>query len=239
MIYTLIALIIIVLIMALLRWQAYEKKNLFVKHNIKVLSFGSVSLVVFIWLLWLMRVESVISNLDLLVLTSMQGLRNHFLNNLMLAVTGIGNVFSLAFLFCGILAGLIYKNSKGKGHFYYEFFSILAIGLICDFFIKHLIGRDRPFGGLILVWGESFPSGHTLMTAIFFFMLVYFFAEDIKNNFFRGIFIGISVFTTLLVGFSRLYLGVHWLSDVLAGLFLGIAVGCFSVAGISWMKKGG
>ena len=70
--------------------------------------------------------------------------------------------------------------------------------------------------------GFSFPSQHAVMAIIFFSLIIFLFAEKIKNNFLKYLFIGANIILILLIGFSRIYLKVHYFSDSLAGLALGL-----------------
>jgi undecaprenyl-diphosphatase len=74
---------------------------------------------------------------------------------------------------------------------------------------------------LIPETGFSFPSGHTTLSIAFFGVLIYLFKDEIKNKTLRYLFITISLLLPFLIAFSRLYLNVHWFTDVVAGLFIG------------------
>lgn len=83
--------------------------------------------------------------------------------------------------------------------------------------IKNLIGRERP----VLHAGYSFPSGHTTITMCFYGIIIYLILHYTRSPFWRNflaIFFGFMIF---MVALSRLWLGVHFPSDVIAGLFLG------------------
>ena len=84
-------------------------------------------------------------------------------------------------------------------------------------FIKNLIQRERP----TLHAGYSFPSGHTTITMCFYGILIYLIMHYVRSQFWRialSVFFGFMIF---MVGLSRMWLGVHFPTDVLAGLFLG------------------
>ena len=63
--------------------------------------------------------------------------------------------------------------------------------------------------------------------------MIYFFKNDIKNIMLRKLFIAVNVMLILLIGFSRVYLGVHWLSDVVAGFCLGLFLVLFLILGFN------
>lgn len=86
-------------------------------------------------------------------------------------------------------------------------------------------GYDRPRPGLVehgmLAHHASFPSGHSMMAAVVYLTLGILLARTQPKKRVRAFIVAISVILTVLVGVSRVYLGVHWPTDVLAGWTLG------------------
>ena len=83
--------------------------------------------------------------------------------------------------------------------------------------IKNMICRERP----CIHPGYSFPSGHTTITMCFYGIIIYLIMQHTRSHFWRiflSVFFGFMIF---MVALSRLWLGVHFPTDVLAGLFLG------------------
>lgn len=89
--------------------------------------------------------------------------------------------------------------------------------------IKEILQRPRPEEALHLIQqgGFSFPSGHAMTGLVFYGLVIYFLLRSIKNISTRGILLAVGVVYIFLIGFSRIYLGVHYPSDVLAGWCLG------------------
>jgi len=86
---------------------------------------------------------------------------------------------------------------------------------------KALIKSPRPINGIVPETGYSFPSGHVTSTMIFLGLLTYFAWQNLKNPRTRTLTAILYIAAESLVGFSRIYLNVHWLSDTLGGYLLG------------------
>ena len=100
----------------------------------------------------------------------------------------------------------------------------MGAGYVIREIAKLLVHRARPEIGVISSTGFSFPSGHATMAILFFGLVIYLFKDEFKSLIAKRIFIAMCVFVALLVSYSRIYLAVHWLSDVLAGIALGVFV---------------
>lgn len=71
--------------------------------------------------------------------------------------------------------------------------------------------------------GYSFPSGHSMVSMAFYGFLIYLIYNNIKNKYIKWILISSLSILIILIGISRIYLGVHYTSDVLAGFLLSIS----------------
>lgn len=103
------------------------------------------------------------------------------------------------------------------------FIATLAIGQSLSLLFKYLLTRSRPnsLHALIDQGGHSFPSGHALGAVIFYGMLAYFAITLLKRHWQHIVITLSGILLIGLIGVSRLYLGVHWFSDVIAGWTLG------------------
>ncbi len=103
-------------------------------------------------------------------------------------------------------------------------------GWIFASLVKIYVERPRPDTMLIAIpHSYSFPSAHATIAIIFFSLLMYLFKDEIQNHLMRIVFIIFNILGFLSIGFSRIYLNVHWMSDVLAGFGLGMFWLTFSI----------
>ena len=101
--------------------------------------------------------------------------------------------------------------------------NLLGIVVLNNVIIKNIIGRDRPSGiNIITEAGKSFPSGHSAVSMVVYGYLIYLTYNYIKNKKIKYLLISILSILILVVGLTRIYLGVHYTSDVLGGYLLGI-----------------
>jgi len=96
--------------------------------------------------------------------------------------------------------------------------------------LKTSIYSPRPLNGLMFETGNSFPSGHTTSTVVLFGLLAFFAWQIWKSARIKVASSLLVAALALLVGFTRIYLNVHWLTDVLAGYFLGASWLTFCIA---------
>lgn len=111
----------------------------------------------------------------------------------------------------------------------------LGIVTILNQIIKFIMQRPRPTEFRIIEeTGYSFPSGHSMVSMAFYGYLIYLIYRYIKNKYIKWSLIVLLSILICLIGISRIYLGVHYTSDVLGGFLLSIS---YLVVYISLIKK--
>src|SRR6266481_5284472 len=100
---------------------------------------------------------------------------------------------------------------------------VIPGGMLLNEWLKILVHRHRPFvDGWFVDWsGYSFASGHTIGATLLYGQLALFLVPMIKTRRGRFLLFSAAVFVVAMVGFSRIALGAHYLTDVLGGMFLG------------------
>lgn len=99
----------------------------------------------------------------------------------------------------------------------------LVIIALINQILKLIFQRDRPIGyRLIEMTGYSFPSGHAMVSMAFYGLLIYIIYHLIKKKSLRITLVTINIIIIFLIGISRVYLGVHYLSDVVTGYSISI-----------------
>ncbi len=100
----------------------------------------------------------------------------------------------------------------------------LIIVTFLNLLLKNIIQRPRPSDiSIIEEIGYSFPSGHSMVSMAFYGYLIYLVYIKIKNKVLKWLLISFISILIILIGLSRIYLGVHYTSDVVAGFLLAIA----------------
>ena len=113
--------------------------------------------------------------------------------------------------------------------------SNIVIITVLNQLLKRILQRPRPTEFRIVEeTGYSFPSGHSMVSMAFYGYLIYLIYRYIKNKYVKWTLITILSILICLIGISRIYLGVHYTSDVLGGFLLSIS---YLVIYISSIKK--
>ena len=116
----------------------------------------------------------------------------------------------------------------------------LGLSALVNFTIKQIIQRPRPVGHRIIdESGYSLPSGHSMVSMAFYGFLIYLIYKNVKNKYLKTVLIVLLTILIISIGVSRIYLGVHYVSDVLAGFLVAIAYLVIFIHAINNVKISG
>ena len=145
-------------------------------------------------------------------------LRREPITTIMKIITNLGSAYFL--ITFTILSIIFLKNKKIS----ILIVANLVISTALNILLKNIVQRPRPEGyRLIEESGYSFPSGHSMVSVAFYGFIVYLIWKKVKNTKLKCFLCSILIILALAIGFSRIYLGVHYASDVLAGAVLSIS----------------
>jgi|ERR1035437_7935119 undecaprenyl-diphosphatase len=143
-------------------------------------------------------------------------------NQIMFAISFFG---SGAFLGVVAGAGALYFAGRRSWHRLLVLMLVVPGGALIDVVVKHLIQRQRPVfeNPIATLNSYSFPSGHTMGATLFYGLMAAFAAEEFRGWQPKAGAVLVAGAIVLLVGFSRICLGLHFLSDVLGAMAAGVA----------------
>lgn len=165
---------------------------------------------------------------------------NDFINRLMFFITkfGVGYIFWMIFMF-GLLFYYLIKNKKISVNVLFMLIFLLLSHIIGECVLKNIIKRVRPYYTYSefvtfmnyykysLPSGYSFPSGHTFCA----------FTSAISITLYKKKLGFIMISFAFLVGFSRIFIGAHYFSDVLAGAIFGTLLGILHYLSVKAINK--
>lgn len=193
-----------------------EKTKKFIKKNLKWI-------IVFLCLLYFIEItgdvyEKEIMTKDIIGYKIISSFMSDYITPIAKCITIFGSAITL--ILCSIILLVVIKNKKIG---FSIFLNLGIIGMLNQI-LKMIIQRPRPSElRLTDVSGYSFPSGHSMASTAFYGFLIYLIYKKIKNKKIRIASIIILTLLIILIGISRIYLGVHYTSDVLAGFLVSIS----------------
>lgn len=161
-----------------------------------------------------------------------------WLEEMMRDFTALG---SMAFLFTLslVIVGFLYLTGKRRSAI--VVLLSIASGTLLSTFLKWAFARPRPdlVAHGTTVYTQSFPSGHAMLSAIVFLTLGVLLARTQANVRVKVYLLAVAGLLTAVVGISRVYLGVHWPTDVLAGWAIGTAWALLCWLSMLWLQSRG
>ncbi|MEM9632159.1 MAG: VTT domain-containing protein [Pseudomonadota bacterium] len=179
-----------------------------------------ISMPAFFWIMGEVAPGEPMVRADLAILNLFDSLRTPVGDKIMVFMTTLGDGVVVTGVTVAVAAYLFGRKAWRRGIGF-----VIAMAGTAMFvpLIKLLLHRSRPIELYAGADAYSFPSGHATLNAVLFGICAVLIAHDLKRWAKAGIF---TVFATyvITIGFSRIYLGAHWMSDVLAGLLFGTAM---------------
>jgi undecaprenyl-diphosphatase len=177
----------------------------------------------------------VLAQFDVEVTNYVMSFKSSHLTNYFIAVTNIGDVYGYLVIFgaCSLLFYLIFKSWSHV----LQLSLVLFLALSSNLALKEMVDRQRPtLEHLVTVETLSYPSGHAMTAMAFYGFLIYMFSTFRIGLFFKILIaIALSLFI-LSIGISRIYLGVHFPSDVAGGFIAGFFWVIFCVLTFNLIK---
>jgi len=177
-----------------------------------------VCILVFFIFLGLYLVDSV-KGIDDLIYNFIISIKSDYMTNIMKFITFFGSTKFIVFL---MIIFLILGLKRKK---VFNIINVIIIGeVILNNLVKIIVRRDRPeLINLVHETSFSFPSGHTMVSVTLYGFIIYLISKSKLSNKLKTLFIILLTLLITLIVISRIYLGVHYFSDCMAGIALALA----------------
>jgi undecaprenyl-diphosphatase len=153
-------------------------------------------------------------------------------------ITGLGGTATITLLVSAVV-GFLCIGERWRA----ALFVVVSVlgGLAISLILKELYERPRPdmFEHRSHVHTPSFPSGHSTNSAIAYFTMAVLLAKLVDRPLLKGYIFFVGLLVPVLVGISRVFVGVHWPTDVIAGWTIGLAWGLLVWAAATWLQRSG
>jgi undecaprenyl-diphosphatase len=174
--------------------------------------------------------------IDMMIFEKLKPGVNSINNKIMLFITFLGKH---QFLIPANLILIFYLLLITKQNWFsIRVITIAISSLVLMLILKQLFQRKRPLSPLLkAAKGLSFPSGHAIMAVTFYGLLIYILQHTIEPVWLKTMMTILIIILIFLIGFSRVYLRVHYASDVLGGFIIGSLWLLISLAVIKWLES--
>lgn len=215
------------------KWLLEEKNDLDGRirrySRFRLILFLSATFGFFISLFWLWQKTSTVrvQTYDMAIFSFIERFKTQNLVKFFSFVTNLGDARFVIAGFLILTSILVAKRRKRAA--VASLLSLVGSGIFVEI-LKNFFGRQRPFGCLLPDDCLSFPSGHVTLSFYFYGLLAYlsfrFLPISLKS--FLGL-LGFLGMVVILIAFSRLFLGLHYFSDIIGGFFLGGSWLCVTI----------
>lgn len=209
-----------------------SKKRLFIIGLIGIIPF--ISIVLFGFWGW-----AEITAIDYQISHYFYKLHSPILNIIMTAITHVGDLVVQTAITV-LVVSMLFILRKWRTALWYGLTVLIGAGIL-NGAIKELYGRARPsqIQPLVEIGGYSFPSGHSMGSVIVFGGILFLIIQGLRSSQLKVLISLLISLLILAIGISRVYLGVHFPTDVIGGFSLGFAWICFSISlfGLKYTNK--
>lgn len=181
-----------------------------------------------------MTIINLINILDIWTMSFAKSIRTNFLTLFFKTITYLGE-WSVLLVVAILVSTILITKRKKKYDVLLALISFSGLGIV--FLLKNFIHRERPLNGLVNESSFSFPSAHALMSVVFYGFIIYLLWPNMKSTKIKTFKIFFGLILVLLIGFSRVYLGVHYLSDVLGGYIIGAVLLVIGIYGSKLINR--
>ena len=181
----------------------------------------TITMLISVFILLMIGYDNIFQAFDLKIISYIQSLENEYLTVFYKMITIIADTYQSAIITILLVTFLYFKKHYREALFLA--ITMTTCGLAMPL-LKNIFSRERPnFYRLIEISGYSFPSGHTTSATTMYLTLAIILLSIMKklNKYFV---FSIAVLGIVIIGGSRIYLGVHYPTDVMAGICLGISI---------------
>ena len=173
--------------------------------------------------------------IDMMIFDRIKPSVNTINNKIMLFITFLGKHQFL--IPANLILIFYFIVVKKQTWFSIRVITIAISSLVLMLLLKQLFQRKRPLSPLLkAAKGLSFPSGHAIMAVTFYGLLIYILQHTISIDWLKWVLFILVVGLIILIGFSRIYLRVHYASDVLGGFIIGLLWLLISLAVLKWLE---
>ena len=173
--------------------------------------------------------------IDMLIFEKIKPGVNAINNKIMLFITFLGKHQFL--IPANLILIFYFLLVKRQNWFSIRVITIAISSLVLMLLLKQLFQRKRPLSPLLnAAKGLSFPSGHAIMAVTFYGLLIYILQHSITTDWLKWFVTILIIVLIVSIGFSRVYLRVHYASDVAAGFIIGLLWLLLSLAILKWLE---
>ena len=216
------------------KFQKYDSKVPYVITVIVTLVVVVFGIELFLKLTRNLQTE-LLSDFDSSITEYVTSFRTESLTGYFKFVTDVGDAigYLIVFSVCSILFYLFFKNWK----YVLQLSLILILALSSNLILKEIINRERPtLEHLVTVKTLSYPSGHAMTAMAFYGFLIYLILTFKISKLLKLVLVALMLTLVLSIGVSRIYLGVHFPSDVFGGFVAGFIWVVFCILILNILK---